>query len=147
MKLDGRYYSSPSTLTDGQRGEVPLDNKGNLKVVGPLPTSSARLLSAAATTNGTNVKSSFGRIFKITGYNNKASAVFLKIYNKASAPTVGTDTPVLTIRLAATANFDIDLSGHLLDTGIGYGISGAAADNDTTALVAGDIVALNITYC
>lgn len=147
MKLEGKYAVTPATLVDGQKVESSFDKTGSLRVAPPLSTLTARLLSGAATTNSTLVKSSAGRVFKIFGFNNKASAVFLKLYNKASAPTVGTDVPIMTIRLAASSNFTLELDGHYFDTGIGYGISGAAADADTTALVAGDIVALNIVYC
>jgi hypothetical protein len=106
----------------------------------------ARLISAAATTNATSVKASAGDLFKVRGFNNKASAVFLKLYNKASAPTVGTDTPVLTFRLAPSADFAIDLDGFYCSAGIAYAITGAAADADTTALAAGDVQAMNLTY-
>lgn len=106
----------------------------------------ARLLSAAATTNAANIKASAGDLWHIRGYNAAATAKFLKIYNKATAPTVGTDVPVLTYRLLPTSIFDIDLDGHYLGTGIGYAITGAPADNDTTALAAGDVTELVITF-
>ena len=107
-----------------------------------------RLLCAAATTNATSVKTSAGRLLKIRGYNNKASAVFLKLYNKASAPTVGTDTPVATFLLRAQSEFDFDIEmfGLQFSTGIAYAITGAVADNDTTALAANDVFALNTFY-
>lgn len=107
-----------------------------------------RLLSSAATTNATSLKASAGRLFKIRGLNNAASIRYLKLYNKASAPTVGTDVPVITIPLRASADFDIDLGvyGYFFSTGIAYAITGAVADADATAIVAGDILALNIWY-
>lgn len=113
------------------------------------PSLVARLISAAASTNGTSVKGSAGNVFRIRGYNAAAALRYLKLYNKASAPTVGTDVPVLTIALPPTAAFDFDLGGadgHYFSAGIAYAITGAAADNDTTALTAGDVTALNITY-
>ena len=106
----------------------------------------ARLISAAASTNATSVKASAGEVHKIRGFNNNAAARFLKFYNKASAPTVGSDTPVLTYRLAPTADFAIDLDGFYFSTGIAFAITTAAADADTGALTAGDIVAMNISY-
>lgn len=107
-----------------------------------------RLLSSAATTNATSLKASAGRLFKIRGLNNAASIRYLKLYNKASAPTVGTDVPVITIPLRASADFDIDLGvyGHFFSTGIAYAITGAVADADTTAIVAADILGLNAWY-
>jgi hypothetical protein len=108
----------------------------------------SRLLSSAATTNATSVKASAGDLFKIAGNNTVASKRYLKLYNKASAPTVGSDTPVLTFVLPLSAPFAIDLgaTGQYFSTGIAYAITGAAADADTTALGAGDIECLNLTY-
>lgn len=108
----------------------------------------ARLLSAANTTNSTLVKNAAGNLFKITGYNAAAALRYLKLYNKASAPTVGTDTPVWTEVLPATAKFTIDFVAQPLyfATGIGFGLTTAGADNDTGALTAADITGLNIAY-
>ena len=38
-------------------------------------------------------------MYVLTASNPTATAAYLKLYNKASAPTVGTDVPVLTITL------------------------------------------------
>ena len=107
-----------------------------------------RLLSSAATTNATLIKASAGRLFLIIGRNNVASIRYLKFYNKASAPTVGTDVPVLTIALDASSRFEIDLNpyGQFFTTGIAFAITGAVADNDTTAIAAADILALNAWF-
>lgn len=167
MEIAGTVRTSALTLTDGKKYPLVLDASGNLKVVvsgatggqaassasqsvvpasDAGPTSVARLLSAAATTNATSVKASAGSVFKIVGDNTAAAKKYLKLYNKASAPTVGTDTPVMTICLPASATFSIDLPALYFATGIAYAITGAAADADTTALSAGDIACLNIVY-
>lgn len=108
----------------------------------------ARLVSAAASTNATVVKASAGRVYKINGYNASAAVKYLKLYNKATAPTVGTDAPVATFALKAADNFDIDLGsiGQYFATGIGYALTGAVADADTTALTAADVVGMNIWF-
>lgn len=108
----------------------------------------SRLTSAAATTNATSVKSSAGRVYKITGYNAAAAVRYLKIYNKASAPTVGTDVPVVTIALKATDSFNIDFSniGQYFATGIAYALTTGSADSDTGALTLADVTGLNIWY-
>lgn len=109
--------------------------------------STARLLSAANTTNGTNVKGSAGRVYAIQGYNAAAAVRYLKLYNKATTPAVGTDTPVKTIAIPGTTVFALDWPiGYSFATGIGFGLSTGSADNDTGALTAGDILGLNIDY-
>jgi hypothetical protein len=105
----------------------------------------ARLLSAAASTNSTLVKGSPGSVKRIVGYNANAAARYLKLYDKVSAPTVGTDTPRKTFYLAPTAIFSYALDDYF-GQGIGYAITTAAADADTGAVTAADIVCLNIDY-
>jgi hypothetical protein len=107
-----------------------------------------RLASAAASVNATQVKASAGRLYKIYGYNAATSVRFLKLYNKASAPTVGTDAPVVTIPLSPSREFDIDLGviGQSFSTGIAYGLTTGAADTDTGALAAADVVGLALWY-
>lgn len=111
-------------------------------------TTTGRIVSSAATTNATSVKASAGSVHGFTATNTTASLKYLKFYNKASAPTVGTDTPIWTqplqpsnvptiVRFPKTLNFS---------TGIAIALTGAAADSDTTALAAGDVVGLNIAY-
>ena len=51
----------------------------------------SRIVSAAAGTNGTIAKNTAGRFYKARAYNATAALRYLKIYNKATAPTVGTD--------------------------------------------------------
>ncbi len=105
-----------------------------------LTTPTAHTLNSAATTNATSVKASAGTLYGIAVSNVSASTRYFKLYNKASAPTVGTDTPVLVIPIAAggVANFPLGTLGLRFGTGLAYAITGAAADTDTTAIAAGD---------
>lgn len=116
-----------------------------LSVQGPQGDAAARLLSSAASVNATVVKNGAGRVRRFRGKNNRTTPVFIKFYNKASAPTVGTDTPILTIELAPLSYFDEPLDFYFA-TGIGYGLTSAIADNDTGAVASGDITGLNVLY-
>lgn len=101
-------------------------------------------LIASATVNATSVKTSAGKIVGGFIHNLSASTKYLKFYNKASAPTVGTDTPVITVPIAPNEKVTFasvnDLVGIYFSTGLAYAVTGALADNDTTALVANDVV-------
>lgn len=123
---------------------IPATDSPTLPMV-PVPQAAvngatASRVNAGATTNATSLKASAGNIYSIHVYNVAAYDVFLKLYNKASAPTVGTDTPVWTIPIKAgggfSANFPI---GTSFSTGIAYAITKLQADSDTTAVVAGDL--------
>lgn len=111
-------------------------------------TTTARLASAAATTNATNVKTTVGRIYSVSGKNNAAYDVFLVLYDSAANPPVpGTTTIRKKIICPAGAAFVYDWDvGLSFATGIGYAFTKLVADSDTTALVAADVTAFNMDY-
>ena len=97
-------------------------------------------VNSAATTNATSLKASAGNIGDIDVFNNASYAVYLKFYNKASAPAVGTDTPVWTVPVPAGAGFSRSFPvGKSFATGIAYAVTKLQADTDTTAVAAGDL--------
>jgi hypothetical protein len=65
----------------------------------------------------------------------------VKLYNKATAPTVGTDVPEMVIRVLAGSNIELTpgLQGYRFPLGLGIAITGLAADTDTTAVAAGQV--------
>lgn len=110
------------------------------------PNATSRIVSAANTTNATSAKASAGDLHTVHGLNAAAAVRYLKFYNKASAPTVGTDVPILTIAIGASQAFRFDFNGHYFSTGIAYALTTGSADADTGALTAGDILGLSISY-
>lgn len=110
-------------------------------------TTNFRLLTALGTTNSNLVKATAGFIYHITGRNVRASSVFLKLYSKVTAPTIGTDVPFATIEIPASTAFDFAYEkGMFFAAGIGFGLTTAGPDADTGAITAADITALNIFY-
>lgn len=106
-------------------------------------------LISANTTNDTNVKASAGQVYAISASNVNAAVRYLKLYNKASAPTVGTDTPVAVFAIpgattGGVGTLSIDC-GIAFATGIGFGTTTGVADNDTGAVAANEIV-VNLFY-
>lgn len=147
----GVYQATPPTLTDGQAHMLRVDASGNLYdnirewgVTGATPV---HYLSAAST-NSTNVKASAGTVFSVTAINTTTTIYYLKMYNKATAPTCGTDTPVHTLPVPASATAaGLTVNPFLglnFTAGIGFCLTGAIADADATAAATG--VAINIGY-
>lgn len=107
-------------------------------------------LATAATTNAVAIKTSAGSLYELTVSNPTATPVYVKFYNKASAPTVGTDVPVLTVPINATGTgaglttIPFGTLGKRFSTGIAIAVTGAAIATDTTAAVAG--VQIHGTY-
>lgn len=98
-------------------------------------------INSAATTNANNIKSAAGTLYGVMVSNNGASTAYVKIFNKATAPVPGTDTPIFTIAVVAGITVPVHFGriGARLSAGIGITITGAAADLDTTAVTAGAV--------
>ena len=104
-------------------------------------------LISAATTNATSVKATAGNVGVISVGNNATSKRFFKLYNKASAPTVGTDTPIMTVMLppGETISVPVGPYGLALNAGIAYAIVQNIAVSDATAVAVND-VCVHIAY-
>ena len=102
-----------------------------------------RVISAGST-NATSVKASAGTLYALICINLNAAVRYLKLYNKASSPTVGTDTPVMTIPIpgnTAGAGLVINLDpGADFSTGIALALTTGVADANTGAVAADEIV-------
>ena len=96
---------------------------------------------------GQSIKGSAGQLYGGVCYNSNAALRFLKLYNKATAPTVGSDTPVITIPLKPQDATDLGafLNGVAFSLGIGAGATTAVADADTGAPGANEVV-VNLFY-
>lgn len=107
-------------------------------------------LTTAATTNGALIITGAKKLTELTVSNPTATAAYLKLYNKATAPTVGTDVPVMTIAVPATAagvgekSFNFGSLGKQFPLGIGIAVTAAAVATDTGVTVAG--IQVHATY-
>jgi hypothetical protein len=95
---------------------------------------------SAASTNATSVTAVATTANTISCSNTNASPRYLKLYNKASAPTVGTDTPVATILLkpGETTVVDCGAYGRRFSLGLGYALTTGIAVADTGAVAASE---------
>jgi hypothetical protein len=139
--------------TSGASAMVALDNAlpaganaiGSVTVSGTATntpvTPTTTFTNSAATTNALSVKSSAGTLWSVVASNVSASTRYVKFFNLAVAPTVGTSVPVFTIPLAAGATVQIDggSNGLRFATGIALCIVGGAGDADATAVAAADV--------
>lgn len=96
---------------------------------------------SAASTNATSVKNTATALSAVILGNTTASVKYWKLYNKASAPTVGTDTPIATVVIPPNGSFVVpfDMFPERLATGLAYAITGGSAVSDTTAVAVGDV--------
>jgi hypothetical protein len=125
-----------------------IDANGNFAVViGPSSAASSFHLISAATTNATSVKATTGQVYGYDIYNANAAVRFVKLYNKATAPTVGTDIPVRTIGIPPASRVSADTPYGIgsFPLGIALATTTVITDADATAVAAGDL-AINLDY-
>lgn len=103
-------------------------------------------LTAANTTNATNVKASAGQIYGLSGYTISATPAWLSLYNNAGTPTCGTNIiqQYLIPGSAAGAGFNIDFAlGKTFATGIAFCLTTGIAG---TGAVAASSYVVNVDY-
>ena len=103
-------------------------------------------VNSAATTNGALVLTGTSGLCALWASNIGATDAFVKLYNKATAPTVGTDVPEMIIPVRAAvaglpgiAEISPGFNAYRFPLGLGIAITGAVADSDTTAVAAGQV--------
>ena len=106
----------------------------------PAVPATAFFVNSAATTNGALILTGTSGLQAFFASNTGTEA-FVKLYNKATAPTVGTDVPEMVIRVPANGQVELTpgFNGYRFPLGLGIAITGLAADADTTAVAAGQV--------
>jgi hypothetical protein len=107
--------------------------------------------SSANSTNATSVKNSSGAIFNMIIHNTHSgggsgSAIAFRLYDKATAPVVGTDVPMIVIHVQSNDSKEINFtSGITFVNGIAYSITDGSSLMDAT-IVDADGVQVYIGY-
>lgn len=101
---------------------------------------------AVNTDNAALIRAGSGWVDSIDFYNPSAAIRYVKLYDKAAAPTAS-DTPFLRIGIPAGGRDQLSYPSRELNYGAGLGVRivTGQADNDNTAPTAGDVV-INIVY-
>lgn len=144
---------STDSVNEGDIGCPRMTLDRMLRVVDTPHTAGGLLMTSAisaATTNAATVKASAGQVYSVHAYNLHTAPIYLKLYNKASAPAPGSDTPVQRFMIPTngtngagfTINFDKGLD---FGTGIAYIATTGIGDTDNTATSA-NIALFNIAY-
>lgn len=132
---------------DGSRTHIDATADGLLVQAKRSHKPSPYKLNSNASTNATSVSATANTL--LYGYyisNTNSSVRYVKFYNKASAPTVGTDVPVLVLAIpgAGAANVSFP-AGINFTTGLAFATTTGAADSDTGAVAANEVI-VNLVY-
>lgn len=118
-----QYNATPPVVQSGYSVDLQTDVAGNLKT-SPAPGSSQDVVVKPGTAGGLTsarvvsgvggvIKATAGQLFSVTAYNVNAGVRYLHFYNKATAPTLSTDTPILTVPLLGASVRDIPIGAGL----------------------------------
>jgi hypothetical protein len=141
--VPGTYATEPipaAQISGTQPVSGTLTSAGTTTNTPATPT--ADNYNSAATTNARTIKATAGTVYNIVASNANAAVRYLKLYNTATAPTVGTTVPVLTIAIPAagtTPPINFGAMGHRFSTGISMALTTGVADSDTAAVAANEI--------
>lgn len=130
-----------NTMVVDSSGRPTVNIFGTVATTATPATPTVYSKNSTADTNLVSVKATAGTIYGLTVSNIGAGLAYLKVYNKATAPALATDIPLLVIPIPA-AGFPVVNAGAMgirFSAGIAISITGAGADNDTTAVAAGQV--------
>lgn len=128
------YGSGGALQVTGTGGAALQSSLVGTAITGGIPSHNHTI--GAATTNAKSVKTSQGQLELVTAW--ATVAAYLKIYDKASAPTVGTDVPIMTMLIPVNQPVNLNFNGVGLQlvNGLAMAITLNPADTDATALAA-----------
>ena len=114
--------------------------------INPVAPATPYFVNSAASTNGALILTGTSNVSSFYATNEGASTAYVKLYNKATAPTVGTDIPEMIIPIPAAAggvpgvaNPNIGFHGFRFALGLGIAITRNAVHTDTTAIGANEV--------
>jgi hypothetical protein len=142
--VQGTYATEP--IPGAQTSATqPVSGTVTATVTPPAPAT-PYFINSLATTNGALILTGTSNVSSFYATNEGATAAFVKLYNKATAPTVGTDIPEMTIPVPAAssgvpgvATLPVGFIGFRFALGLGISITGGASHSDTTAVAAGQV--------
>lgn len=108
-----------------------------------------RLLSSAAAGNPAFVQAAGGDIKTVWGENTTGGIVYVHFYNKATAPVLGTDTPLISYAVQAGSYFELPLpqdGGFYFPAGIAIAFTTDNVTIPATGAAAGAITNFCILY-
>jgi hypothetical protein len=130
LKVDGSAVTQPIS---GNLGLVPVTSGG----------CAGYHTVATGSNNAASIKGTAGQLYGVHVFNNAAYPVYVKIYNKATAPAPATDNALLIDVIGVQAGTQRDWvqpDGKAYGTGIGIAIVKNIGDTDNTSVVANDAV-------
>jgi hypothetical protein len=100
----------------------------------------SRSFNSANTDNAELIRAGGTSLAGVTVFNAGGAPAYVKLYDKATAPAVGTDVPEIVIAVPATSTVHLPFNvAYRFSEGLGIGMVTGAADTNTTAVAAAQL--------
>lgn len=146
VAVDSATVAGSASLPAGANliGKAGIDQttNGTTNAVVAIPATTGGLSTCRVVTGTSGFcKASAGQVFTVVWQNTNAAVRYLQIYNKASAPTLSTDTPIMTIPMALTSvgNYGVTDLGIAASNGIAWAVTTDDVAIPVTAGTSGDL--------
>jgi hypothetical protein len=105
-------------------------------------------INSLATTNEQLIQSGKSVLLSLMASNLSAAVLYLKLYNKRTVPVPATDIPIMVIPIPPAGFITVQTAGlgPVFELGLGVAITGGTADNDVTAVAAGQVKVIGSFY-
>ncbi len=142
--VQGTYATEPIPAAQASATQA-VSGTVTATVTPPAPAT-PYFVNSAAGTNGALILTGTSSVHSLWATNEGASVAYVKLYNKATAPTVGADVPEMIIPIPAAAagvpgvvNPNMGFIPFRFALGLGIAITRNAVYTDTTAIGAGEV--------
>lgn len=134
---------TPTRLTRYATPVYLIDAAGNDVILSAVRLTPHHVVSASGT-NATLVSATARLLGMVACYNVNDAPRYLKLYDLAGVPNVGTDTPVLTLLIpgnsAHGAGSNLPIPNPItLSNGLAYALTTGMADNDSVGVGAAEV--------
>jgi len=142
--MQGGSLSTIATVT-GVTTVTTVTTVGTVTAITTLGTPAAPatpfFVNSTASTNGALILTGTSGVNAFYASNTGAAAAYVKLYNKATAPTVGTDIPEMVVTIPPNGQVELTpgFNGYRFALGLGIAITAGVADTDTAAVAAGQV--------
>jgi hypothetical protein len=132
----GASAGGESTFYTVSATSTTFTDTGAAGTAGTVPTS-----NTATSLDSNSITTATGYFKLVQSFNSSSSAiVYLKIYDKATAPIVGTDTPILTVGISTGSATIIGDAPIKVTNGLAFALTEGIADSDATPVSANQVV-------
>lgn len=146
QELQGAAAPAPVTVVGTTAVSGTVTATVTAGTINPVVPATPYFVNSAASTNGALILTGTSGLSAFYATNEGASVAYVKLYNKATAPTVGTDVPEMTIPVPAAASgvpgvatIPMGFHGFRFALGLGIAITRNAVHTDTTAVGANEV--------